>query len=62
MSDYSIALDWLQFDKNPTWQANYLKRRTIMSISSKYWIVVVIYLINLWVMTIFIIMVVSKLL
>ena len=53
MSNYSIALGLPLFDENSTWQANYLNRGTIMSIPSKYWIVLAIYLIDLWCMTLF---------
>lgn len=62
MRDYNIAPCWNQFDENPTWQDNPVYRRTIMSIQSKYWITIAVYLINLWCMSFVIIMVLTKLL
>jgi hypothetical protein len=62
MSDCSIALDRIQIDDGPIGYINSIDRRTIMQIPSKFWIAVAIYLINLWCMTILIIMVLSELL
>ena len=62
MRDYVIAQGWIRIDENSTWQVNYLKWGTIMGIPSKYWIIIAIYLFNLWCMTFLIIMVLSKLL
>ena len=60
MRDCSIAVGWSQIGEGPIGYINSINRRAIMQIPSKFWIAVAIYLINLWCMTILIIMVLSK--
>ena len=65
MTILSIAMGLNQkyfFDKNPAWQPKNLKRRTIMAIQKRFWILVAVYLINLGLIWLLIIVVIKKLL
>ncbi|MDO5820054.1 MAG: hypothetical protein Q4P11_06990 [Methanobrevibacter sp.] len=64
MNFCNIALNWIHVystDEDFYWQISY-HRRVIISIQSKIWIAVVIYLIIMWCMTLSIIMILFKLL
>ena len=65
MNFLSIAMGWTQsniLEENPAWQLIKLKRRPIMGIRKKFWILVSIYLIYLLAVWMLIIIIMSKLL
>lgn len=60
-----IATEMIQkvcFDENPTWQVHKSKGRAIMATKWKIWLMMLLYLIYLWHISLVIIMVLTKLL